>query len=117
MAAAIDPTRPIEFTVRIDSPTVVTYEFAYVKSGTSTVFGRGTDNDAANPTGHTYSFGPVPKGTAILYNVSLAGTANNAWRVVLQVLQNSVPVTGGQVIGSGQIATTGTASWSGTIQT
>jgi hypothetical protein len=116
MPVKIDPTKPIQFSVRIDSPTVVAYEFAYVTGGASTVFGKGTDHEAANPTGHTYTFGPVPVGTKILYNVSLAGAPNNSWRVVLQVMQNSTPLSDGQVLGSGHIASTGTSPWNGSIQ-
>lgn len=102
----MDPTRPLDVTVRIDSPQVVAYRLFFRRPGDTqgTVFGNG-DDQSPNPA--SFPVGPLPSGSRIRYFMLINGNPQTAYRIVLGVEQG-----GGEVVPPVQI--TGTTDGDGT---
>ena len=82
----MDPTRPVDVIVRIDSPQVVAYRLWFRRPGdtTGTIFATG-DDQSPNPA--TYTVGPLPGGSTIRYFMLINGNPQTAYRVALGVEQ------------------------------
>lgn len=91
--ASYDPARPIQVTLRFDSPHVVTYHLWYATPGGSWIkFASGTDEDVVSLTQHQHQVGPLPVQSRIGCLALFVGNPNTTHRGQLAILQ------GGQIL-------------------
>jgi hypothetical protein len=111
--ATVDPAKPFQASVVSESPHVVSYRLWYeIPGGTWQVFGDGgTDDNAPD----VFVAGPVPKGSQVAYWLGIGGNPNTAYRAVVQIAQDSGPVSGGKCVEEGNADAVGTAVCTGTI--
>lgn len=109
----MDPTRPLDVTVGIESPQVVAYRLFFRHPGDTqgTAFATG-DDQSPNPA--TFTVGPLPRGSAIRYFMLIDGNPQTAYRIVLGVEQGGSPVVMPREI-TGSTDGDGTASERGEV--
>lgn len=110
-----DPAQPISFDLSFESPHAVFYRLWYREPGDErfTILASGSDDAAANPSGHTHTAGPLPRGTRFAYFFHFIGNLNTAFRARLRLLQDGEELDGGSITVSGTIPDRGHASRSG----
>jgi hypothetical protein len=88
---AMDPTVPLQVTVRIDSPQVMVYRLWYQQPGEPgwTLFANGTDEDSSGSSGHVFTIGPLAVGSNLGYQFILSGNPVTTFRVKLGVAQGA----------------------------
>ena len=110
----MDPTIPVDVTVRIDSPHVVAYRLFFRRPGDTkgTVFATG-DDQTANPA--TFTVGPLPRGSSIRYFMLINGNPQTAYRIAVDVEQDGAPIVVPAVL-TGTTDGDGTASERGEVE-
>lgn len=95
----MDPTRPLDVVVQVESPHVAQYRlFARPADQANFVaFASGTDQTS----GQAHPVGPLPPGSEIGLVVDLAGNPARAWRVRLSCVQDGAPIPGATTVLSG----------------
>lgn len=98
----MDPTLPIEISVRIDSPQVVLYRLWYKEPGDSTftIFATGDDQSGSNPSGHQHGVGPLRNGSTIRWFFMISGNPHSPYRITVQASQNGHTLGGDQISGT-----------------
>jgi hypothetical protein len=87
----MDPTQPLDVTVRIDSPHVVVYRLWFQRPG-ETDFTEFATGDDQSPNPASYSVGPLPRGSTVRYLMLIAGNPRTAYRIELGVEQRGAAV-------------------------
>ena len=113
----MDPTQPLQVSVRIDSPQVVVYRLWFQRPGDPgwTLFANGTDEDSSTASGHAFEVGPLPAGSKLGYQFILSGNPVTAFRVELTTAQGGVALPDGTLLLEGNTDDSGVAVRQGQV--
>ncbi len=113
----MDPTRPLQVTVEIDSPQVVVYRLWFRKPGDAqfTIFATGTDEAESSQSGHTHVVGPLPAGSEIRNFFLFSGNPNTAYRARVTAAQDGAPLPGAEADVTGTTDSGGVAGAEGEV--
>jgi len=114
----MDPTAPLQVTVRIDSPQVVVYRLWFQRPGDGdawTLFANGTDEDSSSASGHAFTVGPLPAGSKLGHQFIFSGNPATVFRVALTVAQGGAPLAEGPLVLEGTTDETGVAVRQGQV--
>jgi hypothetical protein len=95
----MDPTRPLDVVVQVESPHVVRYQLFARKAGEEEFvqFAEGTDQTS----GQAHPASPLPHGSEIGGAFSIVGNPRTAYRIRLSCFQNQAPIPGASTVVSG----------------
>lgn len=109
----MDPTRPLDVVVQVESPHVAQYRL-FVRPADQaafTAFASGTDLTS----GQAHAVGPLPRGSEIGLAFDVGGNPRTAYRVRLSCVQDGDPVPGATTVVSGTTDENGADSATGRV--
>ncbi|HEV3052758.1 MAG TPA: hypothetical protein VGX50_20760 [Longimicrobium sp.] len=109
----MDPNRPLDVVVDVESPHVVQYRLFAHKAGENDFvpFADGTDQTSGQP----HSVGPLARGSEIGGRFDIAGNPRTAYRIRLSCSQDGSPIPGASTAVTGTTDETGVDATRGKV--